>query len=178
MRSWELPDGGTDSRHDIVHLIVILGQSLSSRVTRMRISTSLLTNTQRVPRLVRGGLLAISLITVGACSSDSGPTSPVGRWILETIDGKALPQPFDQTTTIHFDEIDVDATGFAQHRIRTANNAPNTPSVQDFSGTWTMIGSDVTFTTTGGTQEIYTATLSGDVLTRARSGVLWLYRKQ
>lgn len=123
-------------------------------------------------------LLAL-LVAVGC--SDQSPKSVAGNWILVTVGGAEPTWPYDGATTLHSDLLQVAASGtFQEFRIHVANSAPSIPIQTQFSGNWSINGTQVTFTvTTGSSTESFVATWSGDTqLLRQRQGAQWVYQKE
>lgn len=132
-----------------------------------------------------GWCFAFAIAILGACSDGSTtPTGPAGTWVLQALDGQALPQPYGAGTTLHEDQINIsEGPEFDEARILTSNASPSAPIEQRFYGVWLIDADELTFVrpqneTRGNTFSTFTGTWSGDQLLVIRDGHAWNYARQ
>jgi hypothetical protein len=128
-----------------------------------------------VRRLI--AVLIVAGIAVGgtwACGSDStSPSSIAGTYNLQTIDGQSLPVVvFEVGTdkveiTAGFMLLNSDQTFSESVSSRITDVAIVTTDVEATTGSWTLSGSDITFTATAGNNagDTFVGSISGNTLT-------------
>ena len=130
--------------------------------------------------------LALALAIVG-CGSDSSsePTtaSVAGTWSLQSVNGGALPfilSASNPKIELLSNVVNVSANGTwtstTQTRTTIGTQAPTTASSTQ-SGTYTLSGSAVSIRSTDGST-VQAGTVSGNTLTLAQTGLVFIYQKQ
>lgn len=130
-------------------------------------------------------LLAATLLALAAaCGSDSSqqPLVVPGTWVLQTVNGAALPyviQASGPKVELTADQLLL-ATGgtFTNHTaIRTTDGTAVTTDSFDDTGTWTVSGTALNLKYADGT--VVTGALTTDgTLTLTGSGLSAIYRRQ
>ena len=129
--------------------------------------------------------LALALAIVG-CGSDSSsePTnaSVAGTWSLQSVNGGALPfilSPSNPKIELLSNVVNVSANGTwtstTQTRTTIGTQATTASSTQ--SGTYTLSGSAVSIRSTDGST-VQAGSVSGNTLTLAQTGLVFIYQKQ
>ena len=110
-------------------------------------------------------LIGLALLTL-ACGSDSG-TGPVGlnldgKWVLKTVDNKALPVAFADSSLLS-GEIVISDSAWSQVSVvlYKAGGSANGDTLK-LNGRWVALGNDLTlFDNSNSTQ--YTGTYTGTI---------------
>jgi hypothetical protein len=135
-------------------------------------------------RRILVSVFTAATVLLSACGSDSTtaptPTSIAGTWNLTTVNGAALPFVLQASPKIEIlsDQIVILANGsFTQStQARLTNGTTITTQTIPDAGTYTLNGTAATFTFTDGGSE--TATVSGNSMTIAETGLSLVYNKQ
>jgi len=135
-------------------------------------------------RRILVSVFTAATVLLSACGSDSTtaptPTSIAGTWNLTTVNGAALPFVLQASPKIEIlsDQIVILANGsFTQStQARLTNGTTITTQTIPDAGTYTLNGTAATFTFTDGGSE--TATVSGNSMTIAETGLSLMYNKQ
>jgi hypothetical protein len=113
------------------------------------------------------------LTTAGVCGDDpSSAAAIVGTYTLVSVNGHALPAPFEQST-ITSGSIVVNADNTFTY---TENHSGSAAHVT--SGTWSLSGSTYTFHPTAAGETDGTGTLSGTTLTITTTDQVLVLNKQ
>ena len=133
-------------------------------------------------------IIACLLLLVGAACGGDSPTQPTsnsvaGTWSLQTVNGAALPYVAAQVgldkVELTSDVITAVASGsftqITQVRV-TQNGQVSTQSIPD-AGSYTLNGTAVTFTFNNDGSS-GTGSLTGNTLTVAQDGLVFVYKKQ
>jgi Lipocalin-like domain len=135
-------------------------------------------------RRILVSVFTAATVLLSACGSDSTtaptPTSIAGTWNLTTVNGAALPFVLQASPKIEIlsDQIVILANGtFTQStQARLTNGTTITTQTIPDGGTYSLNGTAATFTFTDGGSE--TATVSGNSMTIAETGLSLVYNKQ
>ena len=135
-------------------------------------------------RRILVSVFTAATVLLSACGSDSTtaptPTSIAGTWNLSTVNGAALPFVLQASPKIEIlsDQIVILANGtFTQStQARLTNGTTITTQTIPDGGTYSLNGTAATFTFTDGGSE--TATVSGNSMTIAETGLSLVYNKQ
>ena len=130
-------------------------------------------------------LIAVGLLGSAACGSDStGPTDPAavtGTYNLSTIDGSSLPAPIPENVEVVVDACSLTLTLSTSHFESaytitcTITSDGGAPFSQVFDGgTYSRLGSTVTFTSTMFNNLTYTLATTSTKLTATVPGPLFL----
>lgn len=128
--------------------------------------------------------LALALAIVG-CGSDSSsePTnaSVAGTWSLVSVNGAALPFILSASPKIELlsSVVTVASNGTftSSTQTRTTIGTQATTSTSTQSGTYTLSGSAVAIRSTDGST-VQAGSVSGNTLTLAQTGLVFVYQKQ
>lgn len=130
--------------------------------------------------------LALALAIVG-CGSDSSsePTnaSVAGTWTLQSVNGSQLPFTLSNVGSTKIElvssVVNVTSAGTwtSTSQTRTTINGQATTSTGTQAGTYTLSGSAVAIRSTDGTT-VQAGTVSGNTLTLAQTGLVFVYQKQ
>ena len=131
-------------------------------------------------------MLALGAVTLLACGGDStGPGgNPVGSWELTTVNGSGLPFTIIQIASPPYRvEVLSDTYIFSDNGtwtgttvLRENDNGTITTTSEPSDGTWSQAGATVTINYSDGSSS--SATISGDRITVAESGVTAIYERQ
>jgi hypothetical protein len=125
-------------------------------------------------------LIGLALLTL-ACGSDSG-TGPVGlnldgKWVLKTVDNKALPVAFADSSLLS-GEIVISDSAWSQVSVvlYKAGGSANGDTLK-LNGRWVALGNDLTlFDNSNSTQ--YTGTYTGTAINlNTKTATLLSYAK-
>lgn len=126
--------------------------------------------------------LALALVACGDDSTSEPTTASVaGTWSLQSVNGAALPFILSASPKVELlsNVVNVAANGTwtstTQTRTTIGTQATTASSTQ--SGTYTLSGSAVAIRSTDGST-VQAGTVSGNTLTLAQSGLVFIYQKQ
>ncbi len=117
-------------------------------------------------------LLAVGLLTPACGDDPTGPESVAGLYILQTVNGEALPTLVEVGISVTAGSIQLNSDG-----TYTRSLAVNGQQGPIMTGTFTVDGSTVDFIFGDLEGDRFTATVSGNTLTLVEDGDTFEFRK-
>lgn len=120
-------------------------------------------------------------LTLAACGDATGPTSIVGLYSLQTVNGETLPVTVFQDATERFEilggrvSLNGDGTFSDATDFRYTSGQTVLTDTETATGTYVETGNNITFNVSDGGS--YSMAVSGRTLTQVLEGITLVYRR-